>query len=116
MRRDEAYLLDMLIAARKVERFAADLTQEAFLRSELHQSAIIRELQVIGEAARLVSEEGKEAYPEIAWTKIAGMRNRLVHEYFRISLEVVWQTVRDDIALLTAQLEPIVPPEDEWDK
>ena len=113
MRKDKTYFLDMLIAARKVEKFAAGLTQEAFRRSELHQSAVIRELQMIGEAARLVSDEGKAAHPEITWAKIAGMRNRLVHEYFRVSLEIVWQTVQEDIVPLIAQLKPLVPPEDE---
>lgn len=111
MRKDEAYFLDMLIAARKVQNFAAGLTQESFSESELHQSAILRELQVIGEAARLVSEKGKEAHPEIAWLQIAGMRNRLIHEYFRISLETVWDTVINDIPTLIARLEPLVPPE-----
>ncbi len=70
----------MLVAARKIQKFAAGLTEEHFNASELHQSAIFRELQVIGEAARLVSGEGKAAHPEVDWDKIAGMRNRLIHE------------------------------------
>jgi len=113
MNRDESHYLDMLIAARKVQAFAAGLTEEAFYESELHQSAIIRELQVVGEVARQVSDEGKAAHPEIPWAEIAGMRNRLVHEYFRISLEIVWQVVKNDIAPLIAQLDPLIPPEDE---
>ena len=111
MRTDETHLLDMLIAARKIKRFTEGLSQEAFNQSELHQSAVIREIQIIGEAARLITEETKAQHPEIQWTQIAGMRNRLIHEYFRISLKVVWQVIADDIDPLTEQLKKIVPPE-----
>jgi uncharacterized protein with HEPN domain len=110
MKQDETRLLDMLIAARKVEKFAADLDEPAFRKSELHQSAIVRELRVIGEAARQISEAFRAAHPEIDWQKITGMRNRLVHEYFRVSLAIVWQTVQDDIPVLIEQIEPLVPP------
>ena len=79
MRDDDTHLLDMLLAARKVKKFAVGLTEGIFGQSELHQSAIIRELQVIGEAARLVSDDRKTALPQIQWAQIAGMRNRLVH-------------------------------------
>lgn len=111
MRPDETHLLDMLLAARKVQTFAAELSQEEFSRSELHQSAILRELQVIGEAARLVSDSMKTKHNHIKWGEIAGMRNRLVHEYFRISLQVVWQVVQEDIDILIVQLESITFPD-----
>jgi uncharacterized protein with HEPN domain len=111
MRTDETHLLDMLLAARKVKKFSLALTQEEFNQSELHQSAIIRELQVIGEAARLVSDETKTEHNQINWAEIAGMRNRLVHEYFRISLKVVWQVVEDGIDELITQLETILQPD-----
>jgi uncharacterized protein with HEPN domain len=110
MRSDEAHFLDMLLAAQKVRHFAEGLTKETFHQSELHQSAIIRELQVIGEAARQVSEAAKNRHPEIDWKKIAGMRNRLIHEYFQIRLDIVWEIARDDIPPLIAHLDPLVPP------
>lgn len=109
MKDDATFLLDMLVAARKIQKFSVGLTQETFNQSELHQSALIRELQVIGEAARLISEECKSAHPEIEWDKIAGMRNRLIHEYFRVSLRIVWQTTQNDIVPLIARLETLVP-------
>ncbi len=112
MRNDETFLLDMLLAARKIQKFATGLTKEQFYESELHQSAIIREFQVIGEAARQVSETAQNAHPEIAWAMIAGMRNRLIHEYFRVRLETVWNTIEQDISPLIAQLEPLIPPEE----
>ncbi len=112
MRDDRTYFLDMLIAARKIQTFTNDLSEETFNKSELHQSAVIREFQVIGEAARLVSNEGKATHSEIEWDEIAGMRNRLIHEYFRVKLYIVWDAVQNDIGKLIAQLEPLVPPEE----
>ncbi len=113
MRDDATYLLDMLLAARKIQKYTDGISETAFRESELHQSAVIREIQVIGEAARLVSAETKAAHPEIEWEQIAGMRNRMIHEYFRIAVRVVWQTVQESIPALIIQLEPLVPSEDE---
>jgi uncharacterized protein with HEPN domain len=111
MERDDAYLLDMLIAARRARSFCAGVTWEEFEQSDLHQYAVFKAIEVLGEAARLVSDATRAAHPEVPWEQIAGMRNRLIHEYFRIDLPTVWQTVRDDIRALIAQLEPLVPPE-----
>ncbi|MCX7707079.1 MAG: DUF86 domain-containing protein [Anaerolineae bacterium] len=113
MRRDDAYLLDMLIAAQRAARFVADLTWEDFAESDLHQSAVIRELEVLGEAAHLVSEDTRAAHPELPWPQIIGMRNRLIHEYFRVDLERVWETVERDIPELIRQLRPLIPAEDD---
>jgi hypothetical protein len=111
MRSDDALLLDMLIAARKIARFSADMTLDTFQADEMAQSAVIRELQVIGEAARLVSDEAKAAYSAIDWRTMTGMRNRLVHEYFAIRLDVVWQTATEDIPPLIDRLNEILPSE-----
>jgi uncharacterized protein with HEPN domain len=113
MRPDETFLLAMLIAARKVSKFAEGLTEDTFRDSELHQSAIIRELGVIAEAARQITDNFKAAHPEISWKQISAMRNRLIHEYFAVSLAIVWQTAQEDIQPLIEQLEPLIPPEEE---
>lgn len=113
MERDEAYLLDILIAARKALRFVEGMTWEGFQQSELHQNAVMRPLQIIGEAARLVSQQTRQAHPEIPWEQMIGMRNRLIHEYFRVNLKTVWETVQNDLPRLIALMEPLVPPEDE---
>jgi len=91
MQRDEAYLLDILIAARKALRFLEGMSWEDFQQSELHQ----------------------DAHPEIPWEEMIGMRNRLIHEYFRVNLKAVWDTVHNDLPSLIALIEPLVPPEDE---
>ena len=113
MRRDEAYLLDILIAAQKALEFVEGMSREEFAHSELHQNAVIRPLEIIGEAAARVSLETQEAHPEIAWQQMIGMRNRLIHEYFRINLEAVWDTVRSDLPRLISAIEPLIPGKDE---
>ena len=113
MRRDDAWLLDMLLAARRAVRFAAPLTFSEFENDDLHQLAILKAVEIIGEAASRISEETKAKHPDIPWTEIIGMRNRLVHGYFAIRLDRVWQTVQDDLPPLIAQIEPLVPPEPE---
>lgn len=111
MRSNEALLLDMLIAARKIQKFIAGLTEDFFKSSDLHQSAVVRELQIIGEAAWQIADEFKQEHPEIAWAEIAGMRNRIIHEYFRVDLKLIGQTVHGNIPQLIAQLQPLVPPD-----
>lgn len=113
MRRDEAYLLDILIAARRAIRFLEGMTWETFEQSELHQDAVMRPLEIIGEAARRVSQETRDAHPNIPWDQMIGMRNRLIHEYTRVNLTTVWETVQDDLPPLIAWIEPLVPPEHE---
>lgn len=113
MWRDDALLLDMLVAARRAQRFVADVDRDGFEQSALHQSAVMRVLEVIGEAACKVSEATRAAHPEIPWGDIIGMRNRLIHEYFRVDLRKVWDTVQNDIPQVIAVLEPLVPPEEE---
>ncbi len=75
--------------------------------------AACQRLQAVGEAARKVSPEFREAHPEIPWPQIIGMRHRLVHEYFRIIPEKVWDVVEHHVAPLIAALEPLVPPPDQ---
>jgi uncharacterized protein with HEPN domain len=79
MWRDDAYFLDILIAARKVLRYTAGVSWEDFTGDNVLQDAVMRNLQIIGEAARKVSDESRAAHPGIPWTDIIGMRNRLVH-------------------------------------
>ncbi len=113
MKRDDAYLLDILIAARKAIGFLQGISRTQFEGSELHQAAVIRPLEIIGEAAGRVSEETRQSHPEIPWQQMIGMRNRLIHEYFRIDVEAVWDTVHKDLPELITLIEPLIPPESE---
>ena len=111
MRRDDAWLLDMLLAARDAVKFAAPSTFHEFEDDDLNQLTILKSIEIIGEAASRISEETRARHPNIPWTQIIGMRNRIVHGYFAIRLDRVWQTVQDDLPPLIAQLEALVPPE-----
>jgi uncharacterized protein with HEPN domain len=112
MWKDDAWLLDILIAARRVIDFTKNVDEQNFLQNELVQNAVMRQLEIIGEAARKVSIETMNAHPEIPWQSLIGMRNRLIHEYFRIRLDRVWETVREDVPALIKLVEPLAPPED----
>ena len=113
MRRDDAWLLDMLLSARRAVGSAAPLTFSEFENDDLHQLAILKAVEIIGEAASRISEETKAKHPDISWTEIIGMRNRFVHAGFAIQRDILWQTVQEDLPPLIGQLEPLVPPEPE---
>ena len=112
-RDDDAYLMDMLLAAQDAARFATGLTFSQFEKSRLHQYAILKAIEVIGEAATRVSAETKKSQTDIPWSEIVGMRNRLVHGYFEVNLKRVWDTVQNDLATLIDQVEQIVPRDEE---
>lgn len=110
-RNDAACLLDMLVYARDARKFTAGLTYQEFDRSHLHQLAVMKAVETIGEAASRVSSDTKRTQPEIPWSAIVRMRNRIVHAYFDVQLEILWRVVHDELPSLIAQLEPLVPPE-----
>lgn len=109
MRRDEAYLLDILIAAREACQFVSDVTWEQFEQSRLHQSAVIKALETIGEAAARVSPEIRAANPGLPWVEMIGMRNRLIHDYFGVDVVKVWDTVQRDLPPLIIAIEILIP-------
>ena len=111
MRRDDARLLDILLAARAVVDYVRGATAERFeAESQLHD-AVIRQLEIVGEAAGRLSDETRALHPGLPWRKMAGLRNILAHEYFQVNLQRIWQIAQADIPDLIRQLEPLVPPE-----
>ncbi|HOP78359.1 MAG TPA: DUF86 domain-containing protein [Thermogutta sp.] len=112
MWRDDAYLLDMLIAAREAQAFSKGLSWEQFRGSSLHQHAIAKALENVGEAARKISEETRAAHPEIPWSRIVGLRHRIAHDYFHLDLVRIWEIVTSELPPLIATLELLVPPEE----
>jgi len=109
---DAALFLDMLLAARDARQFVADLDETEFTASRLHQNAVIRSLEVIGEAAGKVSAATKSAHRQIPWREIIGMRHRLIHGYADIRIDLVWSVVETQLEPLVAQLLLLLPEED----
>lgn len=108
--RDAAYLLDMMQAAEKVRRFVQGKTQDAFVSDEVLRDAVERNAEIIGEAARKVSEAFKNQHPEIPWRKMIAQRNVLVHEYDKISVDDMWIVATFHIPNLIESLTALIPP------
>ncbi|HCJ79462.1 hypothetical protein DK28_0201285 [Peptococcaceae bacterium SCADC1_2_3] len=105
---DKYRLIHILDYAREISEWLSDSTKESFFANKQLQSAVIRNLEVIGEAVKNVSDSLREKYTEVLWKDIAGMRDMLIHEYFDVDLEEVWETSTEDIPVLTEQIAIIV--------
>lgn len=97
MFRDEASLADILVATQRIEEFLAGIDRPAFLNDVEKQSAVLHQLLILGEAVRRLSPTLRAANAPIPWSEIVAMRNRLIHGYDRVDLEVVWSTASNDV-------------------
>jgi uncharacterized protein with HEPN domain len=101
------YLQDMLEASAKALQFVRDIDFQAFSKNEEKVFAVIRALEIIGEAAKNIPKSIRGRYQEIPWEDIVGMRNKVIHGYFGVDIEVIWKTVQEDLPLLQATLTRI---------
>lgn len=106
MREQRERLLDILEAIERIEKYASQ-GRQAFTQDELIQVWIVH-LQIIGEAAQSLDSRLKEAFPEIPWAKVIGMRNILVHQYFGIDTEIVWAVVQDELSTLKDRVKAML--------
>jgi uncharacterized protein with HEPN domain len=102
------YLQDILLAIRSIRRFVVDYDLEKFEADEKTVWAVIRGLEVIGEASKHVPQEIQERYPEVPWKDMAGMRNKVIHAYFGVNLKVVWNTATRHIPELEPKICKII--------
>lgn len=100
-----------MLAAQDALDFTRELDWAAFHASKLRQSAVIRCIEVIGEASARVSPDFQSRHPEIPWRMMAGMRNRLIHGYAEVRIDLVWSVTREHLPALIETLRPIAPPE-----
>jgi uncharacterized protein with HEPN domain len=105
------YLEDMLEAAQRIREYTLNITYEQFSGDNMRVDAVLRNLQIIGEAVKNVPPEIKTKYPTLSWEKIGGLRNLLVHEYFRVNLEIIWSIVQEQIELLHREVANILERE-----
>ena len=113
MSRDTEYLVDILEAAKLALAYVSGKSKDEFLKDTQCQDAVIRRLEIIGEAARRISDETRAKYGKLPWKAMVGMRNVMIHEYDDIDLVIVWDTVQNDLPRLVAALEEVVPPRQE---
>jgi uncharacterized protein with HEPN domain len=102
------YLLDILYAAEHAQQFIAGMSYDEFLQDDKTIFAVIRALEVIGEAVKKIPASTRKAYPEVPWRAIAGMRDKLIHDYFTIDAKRVYDTVVQDIPMLVATVRRIL--------
>ena len=105
MQRDREYLLDILEAAKIIHDYVVEKTQDDFLKDIQCQDAVVRRLEIIGEASRRISEQTQETLSDVPWTEMAAMRNRLIHRYDDIDMVIVWDTIGKDVPQLITLLE-----------
>jgi uncharacterized protein with HEPN domain len=109
---DSIRILHILEAARKALHFVENRRRDDLDREEMLAISLVHLLEIVGEAANSVSADFREQHPNIPWKKMIELRNRLIHGYFDINLDIVWDTVLKDLPPLAADLEKIIPHEE----
>ena len=106
-RNTKLYLDDIKLAIRKIEKYTREISQKVFESDEKTIDAMVRNLEVIGEAVSNLSKEFRHKHPNIPWRKIIDMRNKVIHEYFGIDWEILWGTIKEDIPEFKKQISKI---------
>jgi uncharacterized protein with HEPN domain len=109
MRRDDATLLDIILACRRIIQFRGLLDRAAFLADEKSVSAVLHQILVIGEAVKRLSDAFRGGHQTVPWRRIAGMRDHLIHGYDNVDRDEVWKAVDSDVPALLAYLQPLIP-------
>jgi uncharacterized protein with HEPN domain len=111
MSRDDTYLVDILESAKIALDYVFYKNWDAFYTDIQVQDAVVRRIEIVGEAARRVSQETRDKYPQIPWREMTSMRNLVIHEYDVVDIKQVWDTVQNKLPPLVEELAKIVPPE-----
>ncbi|MEM1562100.1 MAG: DUF86 domain-containing protein [Candidatus Bathyarchaeia archaeon] len=102
------YLQDILDSIKDIEDFTRNVDFEDFARDRKTINAVIRSIEVIGEAAKHIPKSIRDKYPSIPWRKMAGMRDKLIHEYFGVDIKILWKTIKKDIPPLKPLIQNIL--------
>lgn len=107
-RTDRAFLSDIVEAIRRIQTYTKGMDFNAFLSDTKTQDAVARNIEIIGEATKRLSEELRAKYPAVPWKNMAGVRDRLIHHYFGISLDVVWEIISVELGEVARQVTSIM--------
>ncbi len=107
MEKDKAYLQHILDAISDIKTFLENVTRDDFLKNKEKQYAVLRALEIVGEATKHLSRDFRAKHREIPWKDIAGMRDKLIHQYFGVKLELVWETANERLPQLAKQIRRI---------
>ena len=105
---NSVYLKHVMDAINRIEEYTNNISEKRFMDKNIMQAAIIREIEIIGEATKMLGQEFKDNHQSIPWKKIAGMRDKLIHGYFGVDLNAVWKTVKEDIPQLKKEIKELI--------
>ena len=108
MRNDRAYLIHIREAIESIEEYLENVTYDKFTSNKMIIDAVVRELEIAGEASNNLSDEFREKHPEILWRKMKNMRNFLIHEYFGVNTKIVWGTCKEDLPELKKLIKDLL--------
>lgn len=107
-RNNQLLLIDIVDSIDKIEQYTSGLTKESFLKDSKTCDAVIRNFEIIGEAANRLTEEFKDKHTHIDWFRIKGFRNRIVHDYMGIDYQIVWTIIERDLQSLKLEIEKLL--------
>ena len=110
-RADDHFLSDIREAVRRIRTYTHAMTYDRFLTDIKTQDAVIRNLEIMGEATKSLSTGLRERYPDVPWKGMAGVRDRLIHHYFGVNVDIVWDIVAVELPALESQIEAILQQE-----